>query len=240
MAIKKYTINDISKAYIKLKSYIYYDKNLFYKNNLAAFEENNNLEEKFNEILNLIYDKKYKNKLNQYVKSIDFFVLPKKIKQEGYTDKSKIVTNKSINDEYIIEDVNFFINLPVELQIIDALWCMSVGKRFQNKINTDVLYANILDIDKNGHFNSKNLYKKYFNQYAAWRDGAINEVEKLYTKKHKSSIIFSLDIQKYYYNINLDYKKLNKYAKNSTLSRLSEILETIHVQYRKKNKILSR
>lgn len=39
MATKQYTINDIEEAYIKLKSYIYYDKNLFYKNKIALFEK---------------------------------------------------------------------------------------------------------------------------------------------------------------------------------------------------------
>lgn len=235
MVIKKYTTNDIQEAYVKLKASIYYDKNLFYKNNIAIFEYNNNLTEKFNEILDLLYCENYKNKLNQYLKLIDFYVIPKKIKQE-IDDNLSIVTNKSINDEYIIEDVNYFINLPVELQIIDTLWCMTVGKRLQSKFNKTVLYANILDIDKKNKFCSKNLYKKYFKQYASWRDKAIKEVEKLYSNKNKSSIIFSLDIQKYYYNINIDYKKLNQYPKNPILFRLTKILELIHNQYRKKIK----
>ena len=131
MSIKKYDKNDIQEAYIKLKSSIYYDKNLFYKNNIAVFEYNNNLEEKFQEILDILYSKNYKDKINKYLKLIDFFVMPKNIKKEIVLNNSPIITNKSIKDEYVIEDVNFFINLPVELQIIDTLWCMTVGKRLQ-------------------------------------------------------------------------------------------------------------
>ena len=235
MTIKKYNIQDIKEAYIKLKSYIYYDKNLFYKDKIATFEKSNDLTSKFNEILEIIYDNNYKKRLGEYLKLIDFYVLPKKIKGANI-DNSKIVTNKSISDKYIINDVNYFIDLPVELQIIDTLWCMTVGVRFQKKINTSILYANMLDIDNKGKFRSNNLYKKYFTQYAAWRDNAINEVEKLYTNKKQNSIIFSLDIKKYYYSINLNYKKLNKYPQNIVLNRLTNILELIHNKYREKIK----
>lgn len=60
--------------------------------------------------------------------------MPKNIKKEIALNNSPIITNKSIKDEYVIEDVNFFINLPVELQIIDTLWCMTVGKRLQKNL----------------------------------------------------------------------------------------------------------
>lgn len=60
MTIKKYNIQDIKEAYIKLKSYIYYDKNLFYKDKIATFEKSNDLTSKFNEILEIIYDNNYK------------------------------------------------------------------------------------------------------------------------------------------------------------------------------------
>lgn len=235
MATKQYTINDIEEAYIKLKSYIYYDKNLFYKNKIALFEKKQNLANKFTEILEILYDDNYKKKLNKYLKLIDFYVMPKTIKGANI-DYSKIVTNKSISDEYIIKDINYFINLPVELQILDTLWCMTVGIRFQKKMNTKVLYANILDIDEKGNFHSKSLFKKYFTQYAAWRDNAIKAVEQLYSNKKQSSIIFSLDIKKYYYNIDLNYKKINQYPKNLILNRLTVILELIHNKYREKIK----
>lgn len=235
MATKQYTINDIEEAYIKLKSYIYYDKNLFYKNKIALFEKKQNLANKFTEILEILYDDNYKKKLNKYLKLIDFYVMPKTIKGANI-DNSKIVTNKSISDDYIIKDINYFINLPVELQILDTLWCMTVGTRFQKKLNTKVLYANILDIDEKGNFHSKSLFKKYFTQYAAWRDNAIKAVEQLYSNKKQSSIIFSLDIKKYYYNIDLNYKKINQYPKNLILNRLTVILELIHNKYREKIK----
>lgn len=236
MSIKKYDKSDIQEAYIKLKSSIYYDKNLFYKNNIAVFEYNNNLEEKFQEILDILHSNNYKDKINKYLKLIDFFVMPKNIKKEIALNNSPIITNKSIKDEYVIEDVNFFINLPVELQIIDTLWCMTVGKRLQKKFNTDILYANILDLNKSRKFKSKNLFKKYFQQYSKWRDNAINEVEKLYSHKNKSSIIFSLDIKRYYYNIDINYTKLNQYKKNLILSNLTQIVELIHEKYRNKIK----
>ena len=236
MSIKKYDKSDIQEAYIKLKSSIYYDKNLFYKNNIAVFEYNNNLEEKFQEILDILHSNNYKDKINKYLKLIDFFVMPKNIKKEIALNNSPIITNKSIKDEYVIEDVNFFINLPVELQIIDTLWCMTVGKRLQKKFNTDILYANILDLNKSRKFKSKNLFKKYFQQYSKWRDNAINEVGKLYSHKNKSSIIFSLDIKRYYYNIDINYTKLNQYKKNLILSNLTQIVELIHEKYRNKIK----
>lgn len=234
--VKKYfNKQDIEEAYIKLKSYIYYDKNLFYKNDIATFEYDNDLEQKFTEILDIVNSNNYKNKINKYVKQISFYILPKKIKSNN-SDNNEIVTNKNINDKYIIKEVNFFINAPIELKIIDTLWCMAVGKKLQKKFLKDTLYANILDFDTKGIFNSKNLFKKYFNQYELWRDSAIKKVENLYQNNKSSSVIFSLDIQKYYYNINVNYKKLNQYKNNILLSRLTDIIELIHKTYRKKIK----
>ena len=68
MTVKKYfNKQDIEEAYIKLKSYIYYDKNLFYKNDIATFEYDNDLEQKFTEILDIVNSNNYKNKINKYV-----------------------------------------------------------------------------------------------------------------------------------------------------------------------------
>lgn len=226
---------DIKEAYLKLKSCIYYDKNYFYKNDLANFEYENDLNAKFSELAEILNSDAFKLKINKYIDKIDFYILPKTLKQELIEKDRNIVSNSIIKEEYIVNKINYFIRLPIELQIIDVLWCIKAGRKLQKEVNSEDAYANILDIDSREQFRSKNLFKKYYNQYSIWRDNSIRKAEELYNNG-RNCIIFSLDIEKYYYNINVDYEKLNVYPDSPVMSNLLDILKLIHLTYRTKTK----
>ena len=227
------TQDDIYKAYLKLKSSIYYDKNYFYKKDLANFEDENNLNDKTKELLEILNSANTEQELKKYLNKIDFYVLPKTINHDFSSENCNVLCNAIIQDKYEVENINYFIKLPLELQILDVLWVMKIGKNLQQEVNSDDAYANILDIDKNGKFKSQSLFKKYFNQYSVWRDNSIKKADELYNK-NKNCVIFSLDIEKYYYNVNLNYEKLNFYPDNKVFSNLFNILKLIHLHYRNK------
>ncbi len=230
-----FELKDIKEAYLKLKNCIYYDKNYFYHNSIAEFEDKYDLNEKFLEILNILNSGYYKSKLMKYINEIDFYMLPKKMKQINSDSNENIISNAMEQIDYSIESVNYFIKMPIVLHIIDILWCIKYGGRLQKKLNLKNAYAYKLNIGSLGKIKSKNLFHKYYDQYSSWRDKAIKKTEALYDNK-EDSIIFSLDIKKYYYNIDLKFDELKIYPKNKHYIRLLNIIELIHDKYKLKIK----
>lgn len=278
--------SEIKDAYLKLKNYVYFDKGfLFYREKVAAFEKENDLlnletaetEEDFlkvgtaeteEEQFNLRF-KPITKKINQMLqnekafekilKEINCYILPKKFENIEACANNQIISNRYTSKNYKVESVNYFVDAPVEVLLIDILWLTKIGYllvqdkcEYLEKNFYVHSYANLLNI-KNGKITKGiNLFKPYINQYAKWRDNAIESVEKLHKEK-KNSLIFSLDIKQYYYNISLDYDKIKlelelKYKtknkdinthENSDDSELSSLyltdkLEQIHDAYRQK------
>lgn len=70
------SINNIREAYQKLKTYIYNDSfNLRLRTKLALFERDNNLEDRFNILLQHIMD----SNIESYLSSVSTYILPKKV-----------------------------------------------------------------------------------------------------------------------------------------------------------------
>jgi len=76
---------NIEQAYLKFKSYIYYDNTLPHiRMKLAEFEANNNVENKFEELAKAIIDYNGgKTELNEYLEDINYMILPKKLKNQN-------------------------------------------------------------------------------------------------------------------------------------------------------------
>lgn len=256
--------DEVKDAYLKLKNMIYYDKSyLFNRDKLAAFEFKNKVcesstEDIFKKLTNKInYICNDEVFLNKYLSKLSAHILPKKIHtQREYEQKNikdtfasqtfQMISNRSCSTKYIVDDVNYYIDIPIELQILDVLWIVKCGYVLENSL-CDYLgknrscysYANKLCLDSEGKVaTGRKLFKHYYNQYPKWRDSAIKEVENLYSSG-KNSVIFSLDITKYYYNININYEVLFKEIEEKLQSNfdknceiLNRILRDIHNKYR--------
>ena len=159
----EFSKEEIKNAYIKLKSYIYYDntdlplrsqlvefetsigKDFLFKNpsshynigqDVFSYRTRFTIEEKFERIA---------HELNSFHENPEFFdsllskieinFYPKKIRPE--TEEKNFITNIKIKDEYIVERVTPFIHAPLELHIVSVLWIMKFGVSLDAKLKDE-------------------------------------------------------------------------------------------------------
>lgn len=237
-------------VYKKIKSYYYFEKTMLYnKTKLSLWEES---EESMNEA---IYQ------LALFLKSLDSDVPDSIYLQEFYntvkvkafpktfdnTDKlNKQIIRNGNADGGIINKVNFFIDAPIELMILDMIWVLMLGKLVsENHLLIKNVYGNVLDTShlydisnpdliKGINFNSKISFKKYFNQYKKWKDSAFELMQSRY-KNGKDSILLAIDVKNYFYNVKFKFSSLNKYIEKDErlelLDPLSRVIEELYKKY---------
>lgn len=236
----KITKKMIEGSYKKLKSYLFYDKTLlFAKRKLAKFESDSNIfEYKLNELALKLSsnDCEYFDSL---INEIDFKILPKKFVSNNQSDE--IIRGTTDHNKFISR-VNFFIDLPIELQIIDFLWTLLIGKvsndypqyykyssatRFKRSLYTsDDDFYNGID------FNSNRCFQPYYGLYSKWRDDAFDKI-----KKHHDStdtMLICLDLKSFYYSVEFNFDKLESYFDDDRLysiSFLTRVIEKIYFTY---------
>lgn len=250
--------NHIKKAYLYLKSYAYHENiNLFLKQRIADFEINNNLEEIFDDLLNLIgcenldEDEKLKTLLNQ----IDYHLLPKKVDrnedelQKNHNDGANglFISNVKDSKNYQVSKVNYFVKAPIEIHILEILWCLFAGPALEVKVSKDnygnrmhpsaLKYGNKCD-----GVNGQEVFKRYIEQYNAWRDQAIKAATE--TAQFGDDVaLFSLDLKSYFYEVDLSFEKIKEDVKSyysdeadelDVALKLNILLEKIYASYRVK------
>ncbi len=201
-------VNMLKGSYKKLKAYYYYNKNfILMREKIANFEQNEDkMMQTFNKLAEcLAHHRKKTNKeyLDNLIKRIDFYVLPKKF---DFPDKDKktIVTNITRNKN--LKTVNFFIDMPIELHILDTLWTLFLGKIsyeeglllynvYGNTLVDNVIYdkTNLFNIN----FENNRLFNMYFYKYSDWRNNAFKSLEQNY-EAQKDSVMISLDIKSFF------------------------------------------
>ena len=243
--------NIVEQAYLYLKNYIYYDNlNLFLKQRVAEFETESDLQSKFKEIKKCINNININedNNFQKWLKQITFDLLPKQINTYSpNTEKQQeglFISNVREYEAYSVSKINYFINAPVELHIIDTLWCLYVGPVLEAVINKDN-YGNRMSVSaKQCIRNSqkplgKDLFKPYIKKYTKWRDQAIKIATEISEKKENVAIL-SLDLTSYFYHIDLNFRKIEDeiklfYEKNEDFLiialKLNWLLEQMYNEY---------
>jgi len=239
---KNYEI--IEGAYKKIKSIYFYSKDkLSERYKIGRFEENaTKMDKTIKKLASLL--KNPKTELNQkyideLVDNIDYYIFPKAF--EPIKNNDDIISNKTIETK--LSSVNFLINMPIELMLLDCLWTLLVGKiaednqvmvvnNYANKFNN--LFSVNKDLENNIDFYSNRLFKPYFEQYSNWRNEAIRKIDKCY-KNSQDTTLITLDIKAYFYSVNFKFDSLAKYLNNDTrlqnFSFLTKIIEKIYIKY---------
>lgn len=206
-------IEELKKAYKKLKCYAYYDnRNVYLKQRIVEFEAKNEYE--LDSAFISLKDSIITNKLNKYLVGDCFKVrtLPKSI---DYNNEKNLITNYKNNINAKIDRIIHFIDLSIEAQIIGVLWVMYVGKELENnyyKYNA----GNRLDskaLDK-----GLKLFRPYYLEYQRWRNDAIDIVENR-IDEGKRSIMISLDIKEYFYSVNIKKDEKTKKHINKIIDK---------------------
>lgn len=250
----RFEIDSVKNAYLFLKSYVYHENlNLFLKKRVAEFECDS-----FNEKIALIYEsmmsedfQRNKN-WQEWIGKIDYNLLPKGVVFEDVEVKSNglFLTNerRSDNNKTKIKKINYFIDAPVEIHIIDVLWTIIVGPDFESELSNDC-YGNRLSEmaikfvkqESYSGVKAREIFKRYIDQYNSWRDKAIDCATR-YAGKGEDVAILSLDLQSYYYHVEINFdsiiKRLTESSDRSSLDKLklvlTKALKNIFEMYREK------
>ena len=211
------TEEQVSLAYRKLKSLVYYDKtDLRLRARLAAFECSNDFDKRLSavhEVANAARprsDRKFKRWLND----VGYRLAPKKLKpglqdlSDAEPQQGRFITNVTTASVIDVDSVNFFFDGPIELHLIATLWIMLEGRFLDNSLGEECcgsrLSKNLQD-EGNASFA---LFTKYHEQYARWRDTGIHRAKQLLVDEQRNVAILGLDVQEYYYRINIDFDEV--------------------------------
>lgn len=225
----EFTKEDIRQAYVRLKSYIYYDntdlllrrqlvefetgigKDYLYKTpsahyniggDIFSFKARFDLEEKFERIsIELNNYHKDPKFIDAILDMIDINFYPKKFKVHPHDEN--FISNERILPEYKTERVTPFINAPIELHLISVLWIANYGVTKDKELKSECLGNRLLlNKDKTALVQGSGLFKPYFNQYQKWRDDAVEEALNI-LKKGKNVAFINLDIKDYFSSVRI-------------------------------------
>lgn len=228
-------------SYRKLKSYYYYNKNfILMREKISDFEIDENKMNKTFEKLSYCLchssSKKSKKYLDELIQNIDFYILPKKFE----SNNNSVIISNTIPKNKKIKAVNFFIDAPIEIYILDTLWTVFLAKMdhqenilsydvYGNTINTSSLFLN-----NKTNYESRILFNRYFEKYTSWRNNAFASLERNYNLK-EDSVLISLDIKSYFYSVVFKFDQLNKYFNNNQIlnkiKNLTNIMRSVYDQY---------
>lgn len=204
-------IEYIEKAYKKMKSSVYYDKTqLILRDKVVDFESDNGwkLQKRFSEMSELLCgtNEEWNEYKRNLLASINVLVFPKKI----CCDDNTITMNTS-KKSVVLEDVQYFFDCDVEVQILGVLWCLLLGVNIDNSFY-EHSYGNRMKkniINKDGMINrTPYLFQPYFEQYEGWRDKGLDIAQEA-LKKGNDIIILTLDFTRYFYSLNVEKKRFD-------------------------------
>ena len=231
----------IQGAYRKLKSYYYYNKNfMIMREKISYFEDDRNkMRETFENLAEaLCHPVKMREYIDELISRIDFYAIPKKFESDTITNSS--VISNTISRDKKMRSVNFFINAPIELHILDTLWTVFLAKMdHDKKVLSYSIYGNTINkaalfVDDEINFENRNLFNVYFNKYSAWRNDAFDALETQYRFK-RDSVLISLDIKSYFYSVAFSFGDLKQYFDDhemlKDIKNLTNILERIFAKY---------
>ncbi|MHB1678133.1 MAG: reverse transcriptase domain-containing protein [Sulfuriferula sp.] len=207
----------ITTAYRKLKRLVYYDKtDLSLRQRLANFECDPNFNKKLLAVKKIVnsddplHEKLFKKWLNE----ISFRVVPKSLEKDDSSEngkadcEGKFISNVTSAKVFHVARVNYFFDGPIELHLIAVLWIMFEGRVLDAQLGKECYGSRLEDGLGNPDDRSAGLFRKYHELYARWRDSGIRKAKQLLTEERTSVCILGLDVQEYYYYIQLDFNAI--------------------------------
>ena len=244
----------LKKAYLYLKSYTYFENlNLFMKRTVSDFECEH-FEKDLNVLLDVLNsDDVCKNSIfKKWLREVDYRLLPKGAQRQEDEQQKKhneseglFLSNVTTSNTYEISKLNYLIEAPAELHIIEILWCLVVAPALEKDLTKDC-YGNRLSdaaISFNDSFTfggesaKSEVFKRYFEQYSTWRDQSLDCATEILELGDDVAFL-SLDLKSYFYEVDVDFIKIkaatNEFFDDELLplaQKLNEILEQLYTQY---------
>lgn len=205
-------------AYKKLKQMVYYEKNhLFLRKRLAEFESSDDFELRLSQFEQIISNENptehpdFKN----WLAEINYILLPKSIKANKRPNKESgtFITNVTSQHHYEIEKVNYIFDGPIELHLIAVLWLIIEGSKIDSDLPKNCMGTRLHHLVGQDEDYSGNLFKKYHELYAQWRDSGIKKARDLLLNDKENVCIIALDFQEFFYRVQVDWAELRSNIK---------------------------
>lgn len=210
----------IENCYRKFKSYVYYSNNLqFLREKISKFEFDHQKMSNAFDALTIMLIEGSDQHWKSWLENITYMVFPK-VSTDVKNSSNQIVSNYSSFDDIKIDKVNFFIDAPIEVYIIDTLWTVLIGRiiveknLFHNEVQANIYNKKVYNLQEEDFlesidFSNLSIYNPYFKGYKQWKNEAVYKMESLYDNERNSTLI-SLDLSSYFYSIDLDFQMIKK------------------------------
>jgi len=236
----EYSYEEILEAYVKLKTYIYYDStNLYMRKRLAVFETNLSddndflndffgydlFKEKYEPNLEVDELSTYEYKLKIFTQALNkyheepayFEIFFKKIRPKFLPKKikdrkkeSKIISNQRTAKEYLIERSAVFIDAPIEIHLISILWILKQGVELDKKL-FDGCFGNRLILNKEK--DKVVMGSGLFKPYPKQYQKWRDDavnIAREHLKKEENVLILNLDIRDFFYSVRIPKIEIEK------------------------------
>ena len=235
-------LNMLKGAYKKLKSFYYYDKSLLYiKLKIANFEsDDSTFSSTFEKLASYLEngDPIFEQSL---IKQIDYHVLPKKMKSKQETIH---VVSGNVDHTKSVARLNFYIDVPIELLILDALWTLLLGKiqrdndcksknSYAGRLKKSLYTNEIKDLYSGIDFKSNRFFEPYFMAYTQWRDNAFVAIKR--QQNSSDLLMLNLDLKSFYYSVNFKFSSINELLCQDKrlvqIKLLTRLFNNVYIQY---------
>lgn len=212
-------LNDLVKvAYKKLKQMVYFERHpLTLRRRLAEFECEENFEERLQFVGKVVKSKTPHEtaQFKMWLEDIRFDVIPKGVEgpkkpEEG---QGSFVSNVTSAPTHRVTKVNYMFDGPIELHLLSVLWLMIEGPEYDHTLSEHCSGSRLHQFVGNDEDHSAYLFKKYHELYAKWRDSGIQKARDLLSDERQSVCVVGLDVQEYYYRIQLKWEVLRAQIK---------------------------
>lgn len=210
-------------VYRKLKQAVYYNSDLFLKKKLALFESEFEEKDKLLEIFQCIasparsISNELEEVINGWINQISFYVLPKSVSPHP---NKEAIDKAEKNEKYALSNVissatyhwqglNYYIDMPIPLHMLDVLWIMKVGAYLDEELG-DCCFGNRVHenlCERKNEDTSSHLMKIYGKQYTFWQNKALDLANKAIDNNEIVDIL-TLDFKQFYYHIEGDFGEI--------------------------------
>jgi len=210
--MKSGTVED---AYLRLKSYTYYDSSsLNIRKKIVEFERSEvYLKRKLNNLSKAITKGDIESSYwGELFDKIDYSLAVKKFKTSGNID-AEIIHSQFKNKTFKSSREVHFAEIPIELQVMATIFVKLFGCKIERSLSVTP-YGHKLDSFE--HFDGASispglkLYEPYFYKYQDWRNNAVEAVKNL-NERGKNSILISMDLKDFYHSSRVDFDKLKNF-----------------------------
>jgi len=208
----------VKVAYKKLKQMVYFEKHpLTLRRRLAEFECDGDFENRL-KVVGKVAESKIPHETAQFrrwLEEIRFDVIPKGVEglEKPNAGQGSFVSNVTSAPVYCVTKVNYLFDGPVELHLLSVLWLMIEGPEYDHTLSEHCTGSRLHQLVGNDEDHSAYLFKKYHELYAKWRDSGIQKARDLLADDRQSVCVVGLDVQEYYYRIQLDWETIRTQIK---------------------------